>query len=61
MNNELRQKVKIIKALNNISYKEIATKLNINANSFYNWIKGQYDLSEEKQRKLYYIIENLQR
>ena len=40
MNESLRKQVKILKALQNISYKEIAEYLEINQNSFYNFING---------------------
>lgn len=56
----LRKKVKLLKAIQNISYKEISEYLEINANSFYNYLKGQYDLSDEKASLLFTIISNLQ-
>lgn len=59
MNNKLRVDVKMLKVLQGISYKEIAGYLEIRQESFYNWLKGYYDLSEEKQKLLYSIITNL--
>ena len=59
MNESLRKQVKILKALENISYKEIAEYLEINQNSFYNFINGQYNLSQEKAERLQEIIINL--
>lgn len=59
MNESLRKQVKILKALQNISYKEIAEYLEINQNSFYNFINGQYNLSQEKAERLQEIIINL--
>ena len=59
MNESLRKQVKILKALQNISYKEIAEYLEINQNSFYNFINGQYNLSQEKAERLQDIIINL--
>lgn len=59
MNENLRKQVKILKALQNISYKEIAEYLEINQNSFYNFINGQYNLSQEKAERLQEIIINL--
>lgn len=50
MNEELRKKVKLLKALQGVSYKELASYLEIQTNSLYNWLRNQYDLSEEKQR-----------
>ena len=36
----LRKKVKLIKALQGISYKEISEYLDIKTNSLYNFLKG---------------------
>ena len=57
MQEKLRKEVKIIKALQNITYKEFAEDLEINRNSFYNWLSGQYDLSKEKENRLIEIID----
>lgn len=59
MQEYLRKKVKIIKALQNITYKEIAEDLEINQHSFYNFLKGYYDLSQEKEKRLIEIIETI--
>lgn len=59
MNDFLRQQVKLLKALQNISYKEIAEYLEIKQDSFYNWLKGYYNLSAEKQDRLKDIISNI--
>lgn len=56
MNEKLRNEVKLLKALQGISYKEIAGFLEIRQDSFYNWLKGYYDLGEERQRRLYEVI-----
>ena len=55
----LRKKVKLIKALQGISYKEISEYLDIKTNSLYNFLKGQYDLSEEKASILDDILSKL--
>ncbi len=55
----LRKKVKLIKALQGISYKEISEYLDIKTNSLYNFLKGQYDLSDEKASILDDILSNL--
>lgn len=55
----LRKKVKLLKALQNISYKEISYYLDIQTNSLYNFLRGQYDLSEEKASLLASIISDL--
>ena len=56
MNEKLRNEVKLLKALQGISYKEIAGFLEIRQDSFYNWLKGYYNLGEEKQRRLIEVI-----
>ena len=52
----LRQKVKLLKALYGKNYKEISNKLGIKTNSLYNYLRGQYDLSDEKVFQLEAII-----
>ncbi len=59
MNNELRKRVRLLKALQGVSYKEIAYYLEITTNSLYNWLRGQYDLSPERQDDLNDILNNL--
>lgn len=56
MQENLRKQVKLLKALQNISYKEIAEHLELNKNSFYNWLKGYYNFSEEKEQRLIEIL-----
>ena len=56
MNENLRKEVKLLKALQGISYKEIAEFLEIRQDSFYNWLKGYYDLGEVKQHRLLEVI-----
>lgn len=60
MNNEdLRKKVKLLKVFQNVAYKELAEYLQISSNSFYNWLKGYYNLSRQKQLQLSMIIDNI--
>lgn len=59
MNEFLRKECKLLKAMQGISYKEIAEYLELKQDSFYCWIKGYYDLGENKQRQLKEIISNL--
>ena len=56
MQTELREKVRIFKIIKKKSYKEIAKELNININSFYNWLNEHYELGEEKERVLQGIL-----
>ena len=57
MQENLRKQVKLLKALQNVSYVSIEEDLEIKKNSFYNWLKGYYDLSQEKTQRLQEIIE----
>jgi len=59
MNDYLRKECKLLKAIQGISYKEIAEYLEITQDSFYCWIKGYYDLGNKKQQRLRMIIEDL--
>lgn len=57
MNNEdLRKEIKLLKALQDVPYKEIAEYLEIRVSSFYSWLKGQYEFSEARQKRLAEII-----
>ena len=56
LNEDLRKDVKLLKALQGISYKEVAEFLEIRQDSFYNWLKGYYEFSEERQRRLLDVI-----
>ena len=59
MNNELRKQVKLLKALQGISYKEIAEYLEIKVDSLYSWLRGNYDFSEKRLAMLQNVITNL--
>ena len=59
MNNELRKQVKLLKALQGITYKELAEYLEIKVNSLYSWLRGNYDFSEKRLSMLQNIITNL--
>lgn len=58
---ELRYKVKIVKAQGGIdSYKELATEyLETSYKGFLNWLNGQYQYGEEKVKLLEEIINDL--
>ena len=55
----LRKQVKLLKAIQGISYKEIAEILEIKQSSFYSWLNNYYDLGEEKETVLNYLVSNL--
>lgn len=59
MNDNLRKQVKILKALNGVSYKRLAELIEIQTSSFYSWLRGQYDLSEYKTRLLAQFVAQL--
>lgn len=56
MNDYLRNEVKLLKALQGITYKEIAEYIEVKENSLYCWLKGYYDFGEDRVEKLKYII-----
>lgn len=60
MNDYLRKQVKLLKAFQGISYKEISEYLEIRQDSFYNWLKGNYNLGPDKQKRLSDIINDLE-
>lgn len=59
MDEELRKEVKLLKALQGISYKEIAELLDIKQDSFYSWLKGYYDFGTFRHNHLQQIINYL--
>lgn len=59
MNEFLRKECKLLKAIQGITYKELAEYLEIKQDSFYCWLKGYYDLGDEKVKQLREIIINL--
>ena len=60
MNEILRKEVKLLKAFQGVSYKELAEEyLGIRQDSFYSWLKGYYNLGEEKQKQLYDVVVTL--
>ena len=59
-NDELRQKVKFLKALGQIdTYIEVAEVLGIKKKSLYNWLRGDFNLSDEKERILEELVSDL--
>lgn len=59
-NCELRESVRLIKARQGITFKELAEYLEIKQGSFLNWLNGWYELSEAKEQRLQEIIDTLQ-
>lgn len=56
---DLRKQVKLLKALQGVSYKEIAEYLELPPKSFYNWLNGQYEFGEEREKRLFEIVADL--
>lgn len=54
--NDLRKKVKLVKALYDIPYKEIAEYIDLPQKSFYNWLKGYYEFGEKRTQQLEYAL-----
>ena len=59
MNDFLRKEAKLLKALQGITYKELASYLEIRTDSFYCWLKGYYDFGEDTQKRLTETINTL--
>ena len=59
MNDKLRKEVKLLKALQGVSYQELAEYLEIKRDSFYSWLHGYYDFGIDKQKRLYEIVNNI--
>lgn len=61
MQENLRKQVKVVKALygEDFKYKDIAEMLEININSFYNWLNNYYDLGKEKEKVLQDFVNNI--
>ena len=56
MNEDLRTQVKLLKALQGITYKEIAEYLEIKEDSLYCWLKGYYNFSNKRMKQLQEVI-----
>ena len=57
MKYDVRKMVKLAKAKNDdIYYKDFAEYLGVTDHSFYNWLNGYYELSEDKIEKLLDIV-----
>ena len=59
VNEYLRKEVKLLKALQGISYKEIAEFLEIRQDSLYNWLCGKKKKGTQKQKRMKEIIKIL--
>lgn len=61
MQENLRKQVKVVKALysEDFTYKDIAEMLEININSFYNWLNNYYDLGREKEKVLQAFVNDI--
>ena len=59
MNNKLRKEVKLLKANQGITFKELSEYLEIKESSFYCWLNNRYDLGYEKQQRLKEILNDL--
>ena len=47
---DLRKRVKMLKALQGITYNELAQYIEIKPKSFYSWLNHQYELGKEKSQ-----------
>lgn len=58
-NEELRKEVKLLKALNDITYSELGEMMNLSKSTIYNWIDGQFDFGEKRSQELLELVTNL--
>lgn len=56
MQNILRKEVKLLKAFNGISYTAFAEAIGVKQNSFYAWLRGQYDFGFYTEQELKQFI-----
>ena len=56
----IRKRAKLLKATQNVSYKELAEYLEISTSTMYNWLHCQFDFSEHRALRLEEIISNLE-
>ena len=59
MNEFLRKECKLLKAVQGVSYKELAELLEVRQDSFYSWLKGYYDYSDRRQERLKEILDTI--
>lgn len=57
---EIRKRVRLLKATQNISYKDLAESLEISKSSMYNWMHSQFDLSDKRAQQLVRVISDLE-
>lgn len=55
----LRQEVRITKALYGVKYKDMAEQINLPAKSFASWLNGQYNFSDERASALKEVLKNI--
>ena len=58
--NDLRQRIKVLKAFYDIPYKDIANYFNMKYNSFHSWLKGYYNFKAYRLINYYHIIDNIE-
>ena len=58
-NNKLRKEVRLLKALNEVSYGEVAEMIGLSRSSFSNWLNGNYDFGEQRTAQLEELIQDL--
>lgn len=59
MDENLRLQCRLLKAKYGVSFKEIAEYLEIKQDSFYCWLKGYYDFSLNRKRRLAEVLDTL--
>jgi DNA-binding transcriptional ArsR family regulator len=58
-NEQLRKESRLLKAFNEITYSELADRIEVSRSSFSNWLNRNYDFSVERAARLEEVISNL--
>lgn len=56
MNDYLRNECKMLKVLQGVSYKELAELIEVRQDTFYSWLKGYFNFSPSRQKRLKEVI-----
>lgn len=58
-NYKARKEVKLLKAMNDVTYKEFAEMANIKSSTLYNWLAGSFSFGEETLANVSELIADL--
>lgn len=58
-NKTARKEVKLLKALNDVTYQEFSEMIGLSKGTIYTWLNGQFDLGSEKLSAVEELIADL--